>query len=1031
MHQFNIKSKFITLVLFLLFCSFAVQALNNRSYYYNKATFYYEKGDYYTALINYQKELEGKDKDDEVSLQIARCFYRLNKMEDAYKAFYDYRDQLTGLDVYMYANALNKIGNYKEAIMWYYKVPRSLADSIELDKKLEACRQASDNQHFTSMTLEPTRLADLGQSFGIQYYKKGVVFSYPEKTKKKFMGISTDYHGLEFQNLYYSDLKNNIMSEQQTQFSKNLRFPYHIGAISFSHHFTKIYYTKTVLMKGKEIGSVLKIYMSTYNKKAKDWTNEVELPINSDEFNCAHPAVSPDNKYLYFSSDRPGGKGGKDLYRVALKKKDTFGEVESLGDEINTQGDEMFPFISKSGDLYFASDGHGGYGGLDIFKAKQTNKKWGDVQNMQCPVNSSFDDFAYILNPSNPQTGYLSSDRNSQTDIIYVFNNSAQCPDSLISTVEDAEDGTPIENAKVLLTDSTTGKFIGQAFTDKFGRFAIAIPAAYRSNTDNYVIAITHPDYIPKNVSALGNELQAYRNQRIGLDKLHRQNIDKFSATIVDVYDPQHVIFNKEVLLRDNKTKDLIGSSRTDSTGTFTISIPEQYQGKDQKFDVTLTKELGYQERTMTVSRSELGYINKKGELDIVPENVNYPDSFTTKLKATQSGMPVEHAKLILRDDESGKVIDQTTTGKDGSFVLNIGDEYKSSDNKFELEIKTSSDYYNKKMPITISNIRLLQHSGMLVDEKKSPISIPSLLKSAKDQSAIFNAQVNAYDKKSGTLVASTLTDANGDFNLRIPDRFHDKPLLLQVSGVPGYNDLTLRTSVADSATLRKGIFLTPQDGYNLKIASTLRTTYSELPVAGAIIVVRDALTGEILGQTTSAADGSFVLYISDIYNGGKQFIVEIKKGNNIETKQMVLSTSELETLERDGILLTPIFDDKELDELNQMSIPHNKHTIVPPGFTTLDRLAKILKENPEIVIKLNGHTDTRGVKIDNLDISQARADEVKAYLLGKGVPDKNVIPRGYADRYLLNRCLRNEPCSEKEQLLNDRIEVVVWRILK
>ena len=119
----------------------------------------------------------------------------------------------------------------------------------------------------------------------------------------------------------------------------------------------------------------------------------------------------------------------------------------------------------------------------------------------------------------------------------------------------------------------------------------------------------------------------------------------------------------------------------------------------------------------------------------------------------------------------------------------------------------------------------------------------------------------------------------------------------------------------------------------------------------------------------------------------------------------MIVHVMELEDIKRNGLTMTPVFNDVVLDEIGTMVVPHDKKNITKEGYVVLDRLAGFLVANKNVVIKLNGHTDSKGEKLNNLDISQKMSDVCKDYLISKGVDEKNIIPRGYADRYLLNKC--------------------------
>jgi len=201
----------------------------------------------------------------------------------------------------------------------------------------------------------------------------------------------------------------------------------------------------------------LKIYRAQLQEGK--WTNVEELPFNGDSFSTVHPVLSKDEKLMYFASDRPGGYGNSDIWRISIHDNGTFGGPENLGPAINTEARETFPFITNNDELYFSSDGRVGLGGLDVYGVKTYgNGSFGEVQNIGEPVNSKADDFAYYINPENKQ-GFFSSNREGGkgNDDIYSFveNRTLQleCVQDLIVTVIDAKTRDVISNAGLTLYD--------------------------------------------------------------------------------------------------------------------------------------------------------------------------------------------------------------------------------------------------------------------------------------------------------------------------------------------------------------------------------------------------------------------------------------------------------------------------------------------------------------------------------------------------------------------------------------------------
>ena len=212
----------------------------------------------------------------------------------------------------------------------------------------------------------------------------------------------------------------------------------------------------------------LKIYKATLENST--WSNITELPINNDSYSTYHPSLSPDNKTLFFTSDREGGYGQTDLYKVAINGNDTYGNVENLGPKVNTEGREGYPFVAKDSTLYFSSDGYINLGLLDIFKSDYIKDENSQVVNLGAPYNSGNDDFAFYID-SDTQEGYFSSNRQGGkgSDDIYKFN-TYECKEIIEGIARNSKTLEPLALITVQLIDES-GKIVKEVTTDKLGQY--------------------------------------------------------------------------------------------------------------------------------------------------------------------------------------------------------------------------------------------------------------------------------------------------------------------------------------------------------------------------------------------------------------------------------------------------------------------------------------------------------------------------------------------------------------------------------
>lgn len=285
--------------------------------------------------------------------------------------------------------------------------------------------------------------------FSPAFYQNGIVFvtSHNEDSKKD-RNI-----GEHFFDLYYADLNPNGMPSEPWFFSPNLNSKLHEGPVSFGPDYQTIYFTRNDMRNGKEVvgnnGKVsLQVYMA--DKSPTDWINLRPLPFNSPDYNCAHPSITADGNHLYFASNMPGGLGGMDIYR-SDKVNGQWGWPVNLGNAINTSGNEVFPYIHNSGALFFASDGHGGFGGLDLYMTNNPEKSK-EISNIGEPFNSPEDDLGFLLD-NEGKTGYFASARSDGKgkDDIYYFN----MPNSLVPNSE--------FNLAVMVSDAVSGNAIAGA----------------------------------------------------------------------------------------------------------------------------------------------------------------------------------------------------------------------------------------------------------------------------------------------------------------------------------------------------------------------------------------------------------------------------------------------------------------------------------------------------------------------------------------------------------------------------------------
>lgn len=400
---------------------------------------------------------------------------------------------------FRYAQTLKAVQDYKKADEYFKKFSELNASDLRAKKfttqsenYLEEIKKNSNRY-----AIENAGINSKYSDFGATFFKDQLVFTSARDTGS----LSSNKHtwtNQAFTNLYSSKVNSDGSLSKPERFSSKLNSKVNESTPTFTQDGGTIYFTRnnyTNGKKGKDANNkiLLKIYKAKFD--GLNWGNEVEVPFNSDEYNVAHPTLSPDDKYLYFASNMPGTFGSSDLYRVLVNTDGTFGTPENLGDYINTEGRETFPFISDDNVLYFASDGHLGLGGLDVFGVKiNDDGSFGQVMNLGFPLNSNLDDFCYMID-NTTKFGFVSSNRTGGEgyDDIYKFKEKIPLElnpkQEIMGLVEEDETEEPIENAKVTLFNEKMEE-IGTTYTDKNGNYTFE-----KLNPDqNYIVRIESKD---------------------------------------------------------------------------------------------------------------------------------------------------------------------------------------------------------------------------------------------------------------------------------------------------------------------------------------------------------------------------------------------------------------------------------------------------------------------------------------------------------------------------------------------------------
>ncbi len=441
------------------------------------------------AISIYKKELQHKPDNYEATFALATC-YRVNgryaAAEEWYRKSLDLQTSINAKLSMIQMMQINK--KYKEAA----PMMEDIADVMNSESAILCMRSMAT---FTKSLGQGKYLKNIYNiravnfnseqlDFSPTFFKDGIVFASNRKPSNKKLDREDDWTSENFTDIYYAKGKEAIF-DAPILFA-DLNGSFHDGPICFNKSGNTAIFTRSDKTGNDEAGnSRLSLYEIKFDENSREWSKPVRLNISNKFYSIAHPYLSVDGNTLYFASDKPGGLGGTDIY-YSSKSELGWEEPVNCGEEINTPGNEKFPYISNDGTLYFASDWHPGYGGLDIFKAKKQGSTYISIENVGFGVNSSLDDFGLILN-NDGQSGYFTSSRGGADD---VFSFRLKPRFFIRGYVSNCSEKNILKNAKVYLKNDEI--IVDSAITNAKGEFEFEVEV-----DNNYEIEAYKKGFIP------------------------------------------------------------------------------------------------------------------------------------------------------------------------------------------------------------------------------------------------------------------------------------------------------------------------------------------------------------------------------------------------------------------------------------------------------------------------------------------------------------------------------------------------------
>lgn len=415
MEQKNAYIKSSMLIIVLMVLSFG-SVWGQSSPQIAKGDKYFFNQEYDEAISMYTLAYQ-MDESAESSRKLAETYKRIGQMEECanWLKITIEADDKTPEDILKYAEILKIMEKYPEAIAQYKAYS-------ELKPEDQRAQEHIRNEYYYKDLWEDSlkyRMHLLGinsemESFGVVPFEEDKYMFSASMVNDDYC-LEPDKKKDYFLDIYQCKLNKDEQFVDAQRFDKPVNSKYHDGPIFYDKNSKTIYITRNNMkgnrpVKNKNGDIILKIYTTKFIDE--QWQEVEELSLNSDEYSTGHPCLSADGQILYFISNKPGGYGGTDIYK-SYWKNDHWGEPINLGPNVNTEGNEMFPYVSKEGIIYFASDGHAGLGGLDNFMCEPWGSNWSVAYNLGAPINTNFDDFSLLFVPGE-EIGFFTSNRSGK-----------------------------------------------------------------------------------------------------------------------------------------------------------------------------------------------------------------------------------------------------------------------------------------------------------------------------------------------------------------------------------------------------------------------------------------------------------------------------------------------------------------------------------------------------------------------------------------------------------------------------------------
>lgn len=535
-----------------------------------KADAAYNAHHYPEAIRLYEQYLRKHEAPD-ASLNLAIAYWKTNDVLSAEQWFtqaIDHTDNPNALR--WYGQLLMENGKYEQASEWLYRYAEQTqeASSVNFAQSLaEYCQQLADSdQPPADCQILKTSYSSKHMDISPTFVGDTLVFVSNRPGAQTKEGQRDPWTKQRFTDLFAV-----VPSEDGTQghakpYNTSICTHLHEGPAVYDSKRKEWFVTTSVPNPGKKkTGHTSRLKVVVYSQTAAGtWSPARDLNFHNSEFNMMHPALDPSGDRLFFTANYPEGQGGMDLYYADRMETGKWSDPVNLGPQINTPGDEAFPVVQQDGELFFSSDFHQGFGGLDVYRTRSNGESWTNPKNMGAPLNGPRDDFGLVMLPAQ-KCGYFSSNRSGEGDDIY----RANFIDILgvEGLLTDAYSGTPIPMAMVELASPDGYQEV--FYTDDQGAYEFKLPT-----TGTYTVRVSHPDYVSakpgdNSLRIVADDMLVGEIRKADFTLAQREDQTADGVLCGTITDPQGNPIPGAIVNIENRITGELFANRCDSEGNF------------------------------------------------------------------------------------------------------------------------------------------------------------------------------------------------------------------------------------------------------------------------------------------------------------------------------------------------------------------------------------------------------------------------------------------------------------------------------